>query len=126
MSERTRELEWAGAEVHGGVLTVPLSGTASKSWSEHFGAVLRLLDRSKQTWDGVSLSKKAVEVRGMQPGAEDDVRHFLESIVVQVNSELAPAEDRTAAEDRDSLDPQERADLEMTESLRAFADGAEN
>ena len=81
--------------MHGGVLKVPLSGSASKPWSEHFGAVLRLLDRSKQTWDGVSLTKKAVEVRGLQPGAEADVRHFLESIVMQVNSELAPAEDRT-------------------------------
>ncbi len=126
MSERTRELEWAEAEVHDGVLTVPLSGSASKSWSERFGAVLRLLDRSKQTWDGVSLDKKAVEVSGLQPGSEGDVRHFLESIVVEVNSELTPAENREQARVEDSIDPQEQADREMTESVRAFADGAEN
>jgi hypothetical protein len=53
--------------------------------------------------------------------AEPDLRHFLESIVVQVNSELAPAEEQRPDEAAIPTDPQEAADREMTETVRSFA-----
>src|SRR5258707_10521329 len=83
-----RTINWASAEVKNGTLTVALSSPAAKPWSERFDGVLRLLVQSNGGWGEVSLSKKAVRVTGVQPGAEDDLHHFLESVVMQVNSEL--------------------------------------
>jgi hypothetical protein len=72
------------------------------------------------------LAKSAIEVADVQPGSEARLRHFLESAIVQVNAELAPAGERPESEERadeDSAaaDRQEQADREMTEALRAFA-----
>jgi hypothetical protein len=119
--QRTREIDWAGAEVRGGALTVPLSGSTSKAWSQDFEGVLRLLDQGHGGWGKVSLAKKAIEVADLQPGSESQLRHFLESVVVQVNTELAPAEEQSE-EDPTPTDSQQ-ADREMTEALRAFAQG---
>lgn len=120
---RTCEIDWGTAIVDRGDVTVELNAAASKEWREHFDAVLRLLSRENGAWGAVGVSKKAIDVHGVQPGAEDDLRHFLESVVVQVNSELAPAEEsdeqaRASAEE----DPQRVADREMSETLRSFAD----
>lgn len=126
MAEHAREIDWAGAEVRGGELTAPLSGRTSKAWSEHFESVLRLLEHGNGRWGRVSLAKKAIEVADLQPGSEPELRHFLESIVVQVNSELAPAEERRGEQDAPPVDPQEQADREMTEVMRSFADDAQS
>src|ERR1700761_254704 len=85
------QIDWAKAEVRDGALNAPLSGSASKEWREHFDGVLRLLEHSNGAWGEVKLAKKAIEVADVQAGGEADLRHFLESIVVQVNAELAPA-----------------------------------
>jgi hypothetical protein len=124
MAEQKREIDWAGAEVQGGALTVPLTGGASKAWNERFNGVLRLLERSNGGWGEVKLAKKAIEVSDLQAGSEADLRHFLESVVVQVNSELAPAEQPSSDPD-EPVDPQQRTDREMTETLRSFADDAQ-
>lgn len=120
MSEpQTREIDWASAEVRAGVLTVRLSGSASKA-SKDFEGVLRLLDQGHGGWGKVSLAKKAIEVAALQPGSESQLHHFLESVVVQVNAELVPAAEQPE-EDPTPSDPREQADREMTEALRAFA-----
>jgi hypothetical protein len=116
----TREIDWASAEVRASTLTVQLSGGASKAWSQDFEGVLRLLDQGHGGWGKVSLAKKAIEVADLQPGSESQLRHFLESIVVQVNTELAPVEEQPE-EGPAPADPQEQVDREMTEALRAFA-----
>jgi hypothetical protein len=118
------EIDWANAEVQDGALTAPLSGSASKAWREHFNSVLRLLERSNGAWGEVGLAKKAIEVSDLQAGSEADLRHFLESIVVQVNAELAPAE-QPSSDAQEPLDPQQQADREMTETVRSFADDAQ-
>jgi hypothetical protein len=123
--QQTLTIDWAGAEVQRGTLTAPLTGGASKAWREHFGGVLRLLEHSNGGWGKVELAKKAIEVADVQAGSEADLRHFLESIVVQVNAELAPAEDPPGKADAPA-DPQQRADREMTETVRSFAGDAQS
>jgi hypothetical protein len=118
------EIDWANAEVHDGALTAPLSGSASKAWREHFNGVLRLLEHSNGVWGEVKLTKKAIEVGDLRAGSEADLRHFLESIVVQVNAELAPAE-QPSSDAQEPVDPEQRADREMTETVRSFADDAQ-
>ena len=115
MAEK-RTIDWASAEVKDGVLLVPLSGASSKDWGDRFDGVLRLLEQSNGAWGGVSLSKKAIKVNAVQPGAERDLHHFLESVVVQVNA--LPGEDS----DDQSAQPRDDRDRQMAESFRALAD----
>jgi hypothetical protein len=115
------EIDWANAEVQDGALTAPLSASASKAWREHFNAVLRLLAHSNGAWGEVELAKKAIEVADVQAGSEADLRHFLESIIKQVNAELAPSEQPSSGT-QEPVDPQQQADREMTETVRSFAD----
>jgi hypothetical protein len=85
-----RAIDWASADVHEGEVTVELTGKASKAWREHFAAVVRLLSPGSSAWGEVKLVKRAVVVEAVRPGVEDELRHFLESVVVQVNAEVAP------------------------------------
>jgi hypothetical protein len=119
MAEKRREIDWASAEVHDGTVVVALTGKASKAWSESFDGVLRLLGHGTGDWGEISLEKKALKVERLQPKAERDLRHFLEAVVVQINSELAePASDSHA----EPPDPQELEDEEMTATLRSFGE----
>jgi hypothetical protein len=117
MAEK-RTIDWASAEVKDGVLLVALTGASSKDWSERFEGVLRLLEQSNGAWGGVGLSKKAIKVNAVQPGAERDLHHFLESVVVQVNADL-PGEES----DGEPAQPRDDRDRQMAESFRALADG---
>jgi len=115
------EIDWSSAAVHGGDVTVDLAGKASKPWLERFEAVRALLGESSGAWDDVKLVKRTIHVHGLEPGAEPDLRHFLESIVVQVNAELSGDE----AGEAGARHPGARvalADAEMTATLRSFAE----
>lgn len=114
-----RQIDWSSAEVRDGALTVELSGAASKGWSERFEAVRVLLGRSEHEWGEVSLTRKAIEVAGVRQGAEDALRHFLESLVVEVNAGLDPdAQEGSAVA---TEDPRRAADREMAATFRGFA-----
>jgi hypothetical protein len=123
--QRALEIDWATAEVQDGVLTAPLTGSVAKAWSEHFNAVLRLLEHSNGGWGTIRLAKKAIEVSDLQAGSEPDLRHFLESVLVQVNSELAPEDREEPEQAAPAADPQQQTDREMTETVRSFADDAQ-
>ena len=63
-----------------------------------------------------------MKVAELQPGAEDDLRHFLESVVTQVNSELSEEPDERAAQaTQDEADPQAAQDTESADRLRSFS-----
>lgn len=110
-----RRLDWSSAEVSGGQLTVPLSGEGSKGWAERFGWVAERLQGNSASWGEVTASKSSVKVAGVAPGSEADVRHFLESVLAQVNADHAkPDEDRRG----ENGGP----DAEMTETFRSFAE----
>jgi hypothetical protein len=121
MTDKRREIDWTSAEVHDGNVVIALTGKSSKAWSESFDGVLRLLGHGTGDWGEIAHDKKAIKVQGLQPKAEGDLRHFLDAVVVQVNSELAePAsEPESQAE---PADPQEIEDQEMTATLRSFGE----
>jgi hypothetical protein len=121
-----RTIDWASAEVHDGDVSVELSGKNSKEWRERFDTVLRLLGPSGGGWGEVKLTKGSIRVKSLQPQAEGDLRHFLESLVVQVNAELLDEPHEGNGEDDEdsagSLDRGAILDAEMTATLRSFAE----
>jgi hypothetical protein len=125
-TDRRRTIDWASAEVRDGDVTVGLSGKSSKEWRERFDTVLRLLRQSAGGWGEVKLTKGAIRVKSLQPQAEGDLRHFLDSLVAQVNAELPEGEDEGDGDDdegdAESLDRSAILDAEMTATLRSFAE----
>lgn len=114
-------IDWSSAEVRDGDVTVDLAGEAPKPWRERFEAVRVLLGESSGGWDDVKLVKRTIHVRGLEPGAETDLRHLLESIVVQVNAERSD-EGANGDDDHQKADRAAIADAEMTATLRSFAE----
>ena len=112
------EIDWSAAEVEDSVLTVPLSGEPSKAWTDRVAEVVERLERGGGGWDAVKVGRKAIEVGGVQAGAEGDLRHFLEGAVMQANADFAP---EPASEDGDGGGGASEADGEMTGAFRAFA-----
>ena len=109
-----RSIEWRTAEVHDGTLSVELDGKRSKQWGERFTGVLERLGRSARD---VSLDKqRRIVVEGVTPGKEADVRHLVESAVLQANSGL-----ESPGDDEDGDDERSSEDDEMTAAFRAFA-----
>jgi hypothetical protein len=115
------EIDWSSAEVHGGDVTVDLAGKVSKQRRERFETVRSLLGVSSGAWDDVKLVKRTIHVRGLLPGEEHELRHFLDSVVVQVNAEL-PASDDDAEQAGRPSDRAAIVDAEMTATLRSFAE----
>ena len=114
----SREIDWEPAEVHDGTLRVGLTGVPARKWSERFKSVLGQLDRRSPGWDEVKLAKRKIEVTGVQEGAEGDLRHLLESVVVQVNADLHP-QTQSGGEDTDA---QAETDARLAEAFRSFAE----
>jgi hypothetical protein len=114
-----RQIDWGSADVRDATLTVALTGRASKAWRERFEAVHALLEHSERDWGGVVIKRKAIEVEGVHEGSEEALRHFLESVVLQANAELAPDDDGASA----SIDatPQLASDRRMSAAFRGFA-----
>ncbi|HEV7529760.1 MAG TPA: hypothetical protein VGO29_12760 [Solirubrobacteraceae bacterium] len=118
MAETPASIDWENAEVKEGTATVPLSGDASKAWNQRFEGVAALLARNDGGWSEIALKKQTIAITQLRPGSEDDLRHFLESVVVQVNSELAPDPEQQTSEPDD---PQAAQDEQMAERLRSFS-----
>ena len=118
------KLQWASAEVNDAVLTVPLEGDVPKGWKQSFERTVQLLGAGE--WGEVSLKKGTVKVSDVAPGAEEKLRHHLESVVTQAN---AAHEAQEQAETPDDEDPgrgddeqPSSPDAEMTDQFRSFAD----
>lgn len=113
-----RHIDWDSAQVHDRRLEVRLEGDGTKEWDRHFNAVLAHLHRDNGPWGNVKLTKRQIKVADVQDGAEDDVRHFLESVVLQANTDLAPQLDPPVADEPRAADS---VDERMTRAFRAFA-----
>ena len=119
-----RQIEWATAETEGGTLTVELSSAAGKAWRRRFDGVLALLGQSEHSWGEIELTKDAIRVAAVSEGAEADLRHFLESVVLEVNSHfesdvaVASQPDEPEDDERRAADARDR---QMTATFRAFA-----
>jgi hypothetical protein len=71
----------------------------------------------------VSIAGGVVTVKGVTEGVESDLRHFLESVVQQVNADLGLEAEPEGDEDALSEEEeQRRADRQMSSRFRTFAD----
>ena len=107
-------IEWGAASVSGGRLSVPFTGKPPAGWLERFEHVIGRLEHGGGGWGAIKVAKKQVRVDEVQPGAESDLRHLLESAVLQANADSA------AAGDADAGDERAGPDQEMTDAFRAF------
>lgn len=92
-------------------MTLPFAAKVSKDWVSAFGDVLHRLDAGRE----VEIEREHLAL-DVEPGTEGDVRHLLESAVLEANSRLADddAEGDNAERDAD--------DDAMTQAFRAFAE----
>ena len=111
--ERARTIDWSSATIKERELRVGLSGAPTKRWSEHFRGVLALIGRHPDGWGAVRLSSRAIIVADVEPGAERDLRHFLESVVLEANADAQPDD---AAQRGDASE-----DDDMAATFRSFA-----
>ncbi|HEY1687291.1 MAG TPA: hypothetical protein VGF95_00335 [Solirubrobacteraceae bacterium] len=118
-SPEQRQIDWTSAEIKDGVLTVELDGESPRGWAKRFEAVLALLDHGLGDWGKITVTKQRIKVLDVREGAERDLRHLLESVLLQVNSDLAP--DAEEGEESEDSDPQAEADRKMTDTFRGFA-----
>ena len=65
-------------------------------------------------WGAIKVTKKKVTVADVTAGAEHDLRHLLESAVMQANADFAAPEEDTEHERSDQ-------DQQMTDAFREFA-----
>jgi hypothetical protein len=113
-------IDWNAASVDDGRLTVPLLGEPSAAWRDRLKHVIERLQRGGSGWGEIKVTKSALRVDAVRAGAEADLRHFLESGVLQANSDLR-AEEEGEAEDAESADGRSESDQEMTDAFRAFS-----
>ncbi len=123
-SPEPRNIDWATAEAQDATLTVDLTGASSKVFKQRFERVLALLDTPHSRWGAVRVNRKGIQVADVNEGAEAELRHFLESIVLEANSELTSPEETTNGADDEAppIDEGGRANRQMTATFRAFAD----
>ena len=86
-------LDWSTAEVKKATLTVALDGDIPKGWRRSFETTVRLLGSGE--WGEVQVKKSKVQVRDVEPGNEDKLRHHLEAVVTQANADHEPDDART-------------------------------
>ena len=108
-------IDWASAEVRGGDLTVALAGDANAEWAERVQAIVERLDRTGSAWGATKVTKAKVTVEAVGTGAEEDLRHLLDSAVQQANADFAPDAPQDAGDE-----PSEE-DSAMTDAFRSFA-----
>jgi hypothetical protein len=115
MSDEIQGIDWSTAEVDDGQLTVEVGGRHSKDWTERLEQVLEQLGRGGNRWGEIEVGKKKLRVDAVERGAEADLRHFLETAVLQANADAPPKASKTSDGERSD------ADQEMTDVFRSFA-----
>ena len=113
-------IDWTSAEVSDGELTVGISGDVPKGWAPRLKALLeRLGQTGSERWGPIKVAKGKISVEDLQDGAEPDLRHLLESAILQANADLAPHDEADAVAGQES--PERARDGRMTAAFRAFA-----
>ncbi len=116
MSDSTQaRIDWSTAEIIDGNLSVAVEGDPPKGWAKRFAGVSALLETNSKGWGEIALHRKTITVAAVQPGSEDDLRHLLESAVLQANTDLG------LREEAPEPDPQLEQEREMTDTFRSFS-----
>ena len=121
---QARQIDWSSAEFRDGTLTVELAGDAAKGWGRDFSGVLALLEQSNRAWGEIKLRKSTIQVTDVQEASAQALRHFLESVVLQVNSDLGledPVSDGGDGRGASDGDAQRAAERETAATFRGFA-----
>ena len=108
-------LDWSSASVDDGRLMVPVIGDVPAGWTKRVKRVVERLDRSGSSWGAVSVTRNRVRVDAVSPGTEDELHHFLESVVLQANTDLRQEDEDTTGDGRSEQDQQ------MTDAFRTLA-----
>ena len=111
-------IDWNAAAVDDGRLKVPLLGDPSAAWRDRLTHVIERLQRGGSGWGEIKVTKSALRVDAVRTGAEADLRHFLESGVLQANSDLRADEE---AETEEPNDDRSESDQQMTDAFRSFS-----
>ncbi len=114
-----RAIDWQSADVHEACLTVQVTGKAPKGWIAHLEGVLSLLGPNDGRWGAITVHKSELVVSDVTEGAEDDLRHLLESALLQVNADLAPEDAAPAKVERDAAS---EADRRIGDAFRSLED----
>ena len=115
------EIDWTTAAVRDGRMTVEIVGEPGDEWSARVRELAERLERAGSDWGEIALEKSKLRVTDVAEGAEADLRHLLESAVLQANAEFAPDDEEEDGDDEGS--EQDRA---MTAAFRAFAEPGDN
>lgn len=115
------EIDWTTAAVRDGRMTVEIVGEPGDEWSARVRELAERLERPGSDWGEIALEKSKLRVTDVAEGAEADLRHLLESAVLQANAEFAPDDEEEDGDDEGS--EQDRA---MTAAFRAFAEPGDN
>jgi hypothetical protein len=108
------QIDWGQATVEGGQLSAPLTGEPNKEWAERVAGVIERLHSGGSDWGAIKVTRKKITVADVTAGAEQDLRHLLESAVLQANADLAAPEENGEEERSDE-------DQQMTDAFREFA-----
>ena len=108
-------LDWSSASVDDGRVTVPVIGDVPTGWTKRVKRVVERLERPGSRWGAVRVTTKEVRVDDVAPGAEPDLHHFLESVVLQANTDLRDDQEDGPDDERSERDQQ------MTEAFRSLA-----
>jgi hypothetical protein len=120
VTQDSPRIDWETAEVHDAELRVELAGELPKGWRKRFAAVFeRLADADEERWGKLDVTKRRIVVPALTDGCEGDLRHQLESALLQANADLGAAADE-GSELADE-DPERERDEHMTETFRGFA-----
>jgi len=109
-------IDWKTASVDDATLTVEITGKPGRTWTARVQEIFERLDRAGSPWGAIKVKKGTLRVEDVTPGSEADLRHLVESAVLQANAEFAPDE-----EDEDDGAERSAEDREMTERFRSFS-----
>jgi hypothetical protein len=117
-------IDWSAAEINGATLSVPLEGEAPKGFAKRVRSVLAILDQGSGGWGEITIHKNTITVAEIQAGSEDELRHLLESALLQANADL----EQSDTVDPDEADPDDHTEREraMTNTFRSFSRAGED
>jgi hypothetical protein len=106
-------LDWSSASVDDGRLTVAVVGDVPRGWVKRVEHISERLQKTGSSWGRLKVTKTQVQVDDVTADAAPDLHHFLESVVLQANTDLR---DDSGGDDAARSEEDER----LTEAFRSL------